>query len=72
MCSLKNFVRSHVGWKGERNISYKGVETSPVRLMAMRNKPKQIIFASGGLGRLQMVSNSRVTEKVLNLNLRGR
>ena len=22
-------VRSHIGWRGERNISYKGVETSP-------------------------------------------
>ena len=22
-------VRSHVGWKGERSISYKGVETYP-------------------------------------------
>ena len=21
-------VRSHIGWRGERNISYKGVETS--------------------------------------------
>ena len=22
-------MRSHVGWRGEQNISYKGVETSP-------------------------------------------
>ena len=22
-------VRSHVGWRGERNIPYKGVKTSP-------------------------------------------
>ena len=22
-------VRSHIGWRGERNIPYKGVETSP-------------------------------------------
>ena len=24
-------VRSHIGWGGERNILYKGVETSPSR-----------------------------------------
>ena len=24
-----NIVRSHIGWKGERSIPYKGVETSP-------------------------------------------
>ena len=23
------FVRFHIDWRGERNISYKGVETSP-------------------------------------------
>ena len=23
------FVRSHIGWRGERSILYKGVETSP-------------------------------------------
>ena len=22
-------MRSHIGWRGERNIFYKGVETSP-------------------------------------------
>ena len=26
---LLEFVRSHVGWRGELSIPYKGVETSP-------------------------------------------
>ena len=26
-------VRSHVGWRGERSISYKGVETSPLMIV---------------------------------------
>ena len=49
-------VRSHVGWKGERNIVYKGVETSPykiVRLMMIRNGSKRIISTNGGLEPLQ-------------------
>ena len=24
-----SIVRSHIGWRGERNIPYKGVKTSP-------------------------------------------
>ena len=27
--SYRGYVRSHIGWRGERNILYKGVETSP-------------------------------------------
>ena len=58
-------MRSHIGWRGERNILYKGVETSPlqmhfkiVRLAAICDGPKRIISASGGLfGRLQMVQS---------------
>ena len=26
---MGGFVRSHIGWRGEQNISYKGVKTSP-------------------------------------------
>ena len=35
-------VRSNVGWRGERNILYKGVETSPYRhvLKILRGSPK--------------------------------
>ena len=47
----------------ERNIPYKGVETSPVRhvlkivrLTMIRSRPKRTISASGGLELLQMVS----------------
>ena len=55
-------MRSHIGWRGERNIPYKCVETFPyhtrfktVRLTTIHNKQKQTIFASDGLGLLQMV-----------------
>ena len=55
-------VKSHIGWREERNIPYKGVETSPqqthfkpMRLTAIHNGPKRIISVSGGLGLLQMV-----------------
>ena len=51
------FVRFHVGWRGERSIPYKGVETSPyetcfktVRLTAICNGSKRTIFVSDGLG----------------------
>ena len=26
---IEHVVRSHIGWRGERNIIYKGVETFP-------------------------------------------
>ena len=44
-------MRSHIGWRGERNIPYKGVETSP-----LRESSKGTISASSGLELLQMVS----------------
>ena len=50
---------SHISWKRERNIPYKGVETSPyqtrfkiVRLTAIRNETKRTISASSELGLL--------------------
>ena len=56
-------MRSHIGWRGERIIPYKGVETSPqqmrfktVRPTTIRNGPKQTISTSGGLELLQMAS----------------
>ena len=55
-------VRSHIGWKKERNIVYKGVETSPSQTFlkhwreARKGSPKRTISASGGLGLLQIVS----------------
>ena len=42
-------MRSHICWRGKRNIFYKGVETS------RRENPKRTIFVSGGLGLLQML-----------------
>ena len=58
-------VRSHIGWREERSIFYKGVENSPqqtrfkiVRLMAICNKPKQTMSTSGGLGLLHLISDS--------------
>ena len=50
-------VRSHISWRGERNIAYKGVETSP----KLEGKPgreslKRTISARGELRLLQMVS----------------
>ena len=54
-------VRSHVGCGGERNILYKGAETSPLQTLFKnlegklgRESPKRTISASGGLGPLQM------------------
>ena len=34
-------VRSHIGWRGERSIPYKGVETSPDQtcLKTLRGSP---------------------------------
>ena len=55
-------MRSHIGWGGERNFLYKGVETSPSRRFKNleenpgRESPKSTISASGVLGPLQMVS----------------
>ena len=56
-------MKSHISQGGERNTLYKGVETSPwqTRFKNLEGKlerksPKKTIFASGGLGLLQMVS----------------
>ena len=56
-------VRSHIDWRGERNILYKGVETSPLQMCfknlegkSERENPKKTMFARGGLGLLQIVS----------------
>ena len=56
-------MRSHIGWGGERNILYMGVETSPYQTRFKnlegkleRESSKRTISASGGLGLLQMVS----------------
>ena len=53
-------VRYHIGWRGERNILYKGVKTSPqytcfktMRMKAIRNGSKWTISTSNGLGPLQ-------------------
>ena len=32
-------MRSHIGWRGEQNILYKGVETSPPRGLVCRTWP---------------------------------
>ena len=60
---LRHAVRSHIGWRGERSIPYKGVETSPsirvlktLRGSPKGKSPKRTIFGSGGLELLQMVS----------------
>ena len=52
-------MRSHIGWRGERNILYNGVETSSyhkhfktTRLTTIHNGPKRIIF-----GLLQWISD---------------
>ena len=46
-------MRSHIVWSGERDISYKGVETSPqhtyfktVRLMMIRKETKRTVTKS--------------------------
>ena len=63
-------MRSHIGWREERNIPYKGVETSPsrcvliVRLTVIRNGSKQTIFANGGLGLLQGVRTERCASEI--------
>ena len=53
-------VRSHIGWRGERNVPLKGVETSPkhtcfktVRLTTIHIKPKRTISTSNELGLLE-------------------
>ena len=58
-------MRSHINWRGERNIPCKDVETSPwqtyfktVRLTTIRNEPKRTISTSGGFELLQMVLES--------------
>ena len=33
-------VRSHIGWRGEQNIFYKGVETSPEKTRYKNSKEK--------------------------------
>ena len=56
-------MRRYIGWGGERSILYKGVKISPkqTRFQSLKGKPerkspKRTIFASDGLGLLQMVS----------------
>ena len=53
------YVRSHVGWGGERNtlIFIRVWKPLPSRcvLKTLRGSPKRTIFASGRLGLLQMV-----------------
>ena len=56
-------MRSYVGWRGERINSCKGVKASPyqTRFKNLEGKPgtessKRTIYASGGLGPLQLVS----------------
>ena len=70
-------MRSHTGWKGERNIPYKGVETSPirhvlkiVRLTVIHNRPKRTTSTNGGLELLQMVSELD-TERCATLGSQG-
>ena len=55
-------MRSHIGWRGERNIAYKGVETSPyqtrfktVRLMTIRNGLSRQYLLAVGLGCYKIV-----------------
>ena len=55
-------VRSHIDWGGERNILYKGMETSPYQTCFKNlegkpenESPKRTISASGGLRPLQYV-----------------
>ena len=52
-------VRSHIGWRGERSIFYKGVETSPYKTCFKniegkpeRKNPKKTTSISSELGRL--------------------
>ena len=47
-------MRSHIDCGGERNILYKGVETSKKCVLIL--SPKRTIFATDGLVPLQMVS----------------
>ena len=61
-------VRSHVGWRGERNIVYKSVEISlqHTRFKILRGGTKGIkrkISASGGLGLLQKTRHQVVYQQ---------
>ena len=50
-------VRSHIGWRGERNIPIRVWKPLPSRrvLKTLREfLPKETIFASGGFGLLQL------------------
>ena len=50
-------MRSHIGWREERNILYKNVKTSPnLEGKHERESPKRTISTSGGFELLQMVS----------------
>ena len=56
-------MRSHIGWKGERNIPYKGVKISPLqmhfkimRLTTIHNRPKWTISTSSELQLLHNIS----------------
>ena len=60
----KWIVRSHIGWRGKRNISYKGVETSPLqtRFKTLRENPKgKTRSTDGGHGRL-IFSSAKTSE----------
>ena len=53
-------MKSHISWGGERNIFYKGVETSPYEMRFKnlegkpgRRSPKRSISTSDELGLLQ-------------------
>ena len=45
-------MRSHIGWRGERNIIYNGVKIYPVKGKLERKSLKRTISASGDLGPL--------------------
>ena len=51
------YVRSHIGWGGERNILIRVWKSLPSRrvLKTLRGSSKRTISASGELGLLQMV-----------------
>ena len=55
-------VRSHIGWRGKRNIPYKSVKTSPREDAFLktegkpeRESPKRTISTSGGLRLFQVL-----------------
>ena len=68
-------MRSHIGWRGERSIPYKGVETSSPQTRFKnlegkpeRESPKKTKSASGGLGPLR-IGNSYGSIKSFGLEM---